>query len=219
MLRVSEPRARGSCRAHGEGCAGSCCSRRCERRDPDVGGSRRSSHRRQRPKLIELFEESRAVTVNIDTALEAAFQRGDERRAAVLRDASMLTGEEAAARLGVSRETINKRAQQGKLLALEFGKRGKRSPDWQFEDRVARVPDWSRVLLALGSLGAWRRYRFFAQTQPAPFRRFSVDALRDGDAQARFAARPRSGRMASRAAVDRGCCAVRRRTSTGPISC
>ena len=95
----------------------------------------------------------------------------------------MLTGEEAAARLGVSRETINKRAQQGRLLALEFGKRGKRYPDWQFEDRVAGA-GLESVLLALAALDAWERFRFFAQTQPALGGRTAVDALRDGDAQA-----------------------------------
>jgi hypothetical protein len=118
-----------------------------------------------------------------ETALDAAFRRGDARRAAILRDPAMLTGEAAAARLGVSRETINKRSQQGRLLALEFAKRGKRYPEWQFEESVAGRPLES-VLAALGSLGDWERYRFFTQRQPGLGGRTPVDALRGGAAEA-----------------------------------
>lgn len=114
-----------------------------------------------------------------ESALEAAFRRGDQRKADILRDPAMLTGEAAAERLGVSRETINKRAQQGKLLALEFGKRGKRYPAWQFEDSIAGAP-LERVLAALGPLGAWEQYRFFTQAEPMLGGRTPVEALRKG---------------------------------------
>lgn len=114
-----------------------------------------------------------------DDALEAAFRRGDERKAALLREPTMLTGEAAAARLGVSRETINKRAQQGKLLALEFAKRGKRYPDWQFEDRLAGSPI-ERVMTALTPLEPWERYRFFTQKQPGTGGQTPIEALRQG---------------------------------------
>jgi len=117
------------------------------------------------------------------TALEAAFRRGDARKAAILRDPTMLTGEAAAARLGVSRETINKREQQGRLLALEFAKRGKRYPEWQFEESIAGRP-LEAVLAALGSLGNWERYRFFTQRQPGLGDRTPVDALRGGAVEA-----------------------------------
>ena len=118
-----------------------------------------------------------------ETALDAAFRRGDARRAAILRDPAMLTGEAAAARLGVSRETINKRSQQGRLLALEFAKRGKRYPEWQFEESVAGRPLES-VLAAFGSRDAWEQYRFFTQTQPGLGGRTPVEALRRGEVAA-----------------------------------
>ena len=118
-----------------------------------------------------------------EPVLEAAFQRGDERKAALLREPTMLTGEAAAARLGVSRETINKRAQQGKLLALEFAKRGKRYPDWQFEDRLVGPPV-ERVLAALMYLPPWERYRFFTQRLPGTAGRTPIEALRLGEVEA-----------------------------------
>lgn len=115
--------------------------------------------------------------------LEVAFRRGDERKAALLREPTMLTGEAAAARLGVSRETINKRAQQGRLLALEFAKRGKRYPEWQFEERLVGLPI-ERVLASLASLEPWARYRFFTQKQPGTGGRTPVEALQQGELDA-----------------------------------
>jgi len=118
-----------------------------------------------------------------ETALEAAFRRGDARRAAILRDPAMLTGEAAAARLGVSRETINKRSQQGRLLALEFAKRGKRYPEWQFEERVVGRP-FESVLAAFGTREPWEQYRFFVQVLPELGGRTAVEALRQGEVEA-----------------------------------
>jgi biotin operon repressor len=118
-----------------------------------------------------------------ESALEAAYRRGDQRKAAILRDPAMLTGEAAAGRLGVSRETINKRAQQGKLLALEFAKRGRRYPQWQFEESIAGQPLES-VLAALGSRDPWEQYRFFAQPQPRLGGRTPVESLRRGEVEA-----------------------------------
>jgi hypothetical protein len=133
-------------------------------------------------RIVEWLRDGGRSRSDREQVLELAYRRGAERRAVILRDPTMLTGEAAASRLGVSRETINKRAQQGKLLALEFGKRGKRYPEWQFEDRVIGAPLES-VLVALGSVGAWQRFRFFTQSQPALGGRTPVEALRRGMAE------------------------------------
>jgi excisionase family DNA binding protein len=130
-------------------------------------------------RVMEWLQNGGRSRSDREQAIEQAFRRGDERRAAILRDPSLLTGEAAAERLGVSRETINKRAQQGKLLALQFGKRGKRYPQWQFEDGVAGTPLES-VLVVLRSADAWQRFRFFTQLQPALGGRTPVEALRQG---------------------------------------
>jgi hypothetical protein len=147
-----------------------------EARDATAPGARVMSWLRIEHRGVEPAESAQA-------ALEEAFRRGDARRAAILRDPGMLTGEAAAARLGVSRETINKRSQQGRLLALEFAKRGKRYPEWQFEESVAGRPIES-VLAAFGSRDAWEQYRFFTQRQPGLGGRTPVEALRRGEVEA-----------------------------------
>jgi hypothetical protein len=80
----------------------------------------------------------------------------------------------------VSRETINKRAQQGRLLALEFAKRGKRYPEWQFEESIAGRP-LEQVLETFGTRDVWEQYRFFAQALPELGGRTPVEALRRGE--------------------------------------
>lgn len=130
-------------------------------------------------RVMEWLRDGGRSRSDREQAMELAFRRGDERRAAILRDPRLLTGEAAAERLGVSRETINKRAQQGKLLALEFGKRGKRYPEWQFEDGVAGAPLES-VLVALGSADSWQRFRFFGQAQVGLDGLTPIEALGQG---------------------------------------
>jgi hypothetical protein len=134
-------------------------------------------------RVIDWLRVDPRPAPSLEQALEAAHRRADDRKAAILKDPSMLSGEAAGQRLGVSRETINSRAQQGRLLALEFGKRGRRYPDWQFQDRIAGPP-LEGVLAALAALDPWEQYRFFTQPQPALGGRTPVDALRAGEAEA-----------------------------------
>jgi hypothetical protein len=114
-------------------------------------------------------------------ALELAFIRGDARKSEILQQPDMLNGEALAARLGLSRATVNNRRLAGNLLALDFGtKRGVRYPAWQcelVEDREGRE-SFEAILQTLAPLGAWSRYRFFVQPAPALAGATPIDALR-----------------------------------------
>ena len=113
-------------------------------------------------------------------ALEVAMGRALTRKREILSQRGMLNGESAAERLGVSRQTIHARTRAGLILALEFGKRGLRYPEWQFDDAIAGDP-LAEVLAALAELEPWTRYRFFMQPQPALAGRTPIEALRSGD--------------------------------------
>ncbi len=125
------------------------------------------------------------------SALERAFGRGDAASARLGNRADMLTGEQVAARLGVSRASIDYQRVAGQMLAVDLGiEQGFRYPDWQVEliSDPARRVDFEQALLALGAGDAWSKYRFFMQPAPALGRRTPVTALRVGEGAAVAAA-------------------------------
>ncbi len=103
-------------------------------------------------------------------ALERAFERGERSKAEILAQPDMLTGQQLAKLLGMSRATVDLRRQQDKLLAVDFGsKRGVRYPAWQAE--ILLDPDKRKVfeqaLAKLSKLSPWSRYRFFMMSSAA----------------------------------------------------
>jgi len=110
---------------------------------------------------------------------EAAVAAGSDVRARVLSGPDMLSSTAAAARLSVTRETINQRRQKGALLALMHGSRVQRYPAWQFEpDLESFLP---AVLAALSSLDSWTKYFFLTQAHPALDERTPIEAIRRGE--------------------------------------
>ncbi|WP_025041137.1 hypothetical protein [Nitrosospira briensis] len=90
----------------------------------------------------------------------------------------MLTSDEAASRMSMSREALNNRRKSGRALALEAGKRGYRYPSWQFED--ALIPAMPDILKALSPLDPWAQYLFFKQPEPLLKGEVPLNLLRKG---------------------------------------
>lgn len=110
---------------------------------------------------------------------EAAVSEGANVRAQIISGPDMLSSQELAMQLGVSRETVNQRRQKGALLALTHGSRLQRYPTWQLEPIISEaLPD---LLKILGQLDPWTQYLFITQGNPALNGRAPLDALRAGD--------------------------------------
>jgi hypothetical protein len=120
-------------------------------------------------------------------ALERAFARAEVTQAEVLRRPDMLTGEELAERIGLTRATVDNRRKAHQLLALELGvKRGVRYPAWQTEmlTSAATRNAFEQALAALAGTGPWSRYRFFVTAQPALGGRTPIEAIKAGEGAA-----------------------------------
>lgn len=68
--------------------------------------------------------------------------------------------EEAAKRLGLTRQGVDRRRRAGRLIGLTMGRRGYAYPVWQFGDMGA-LPGLERVLAALTDFGPWSRVSWF----------------------------------------------------------
>jgi hypothetical protein len=91
---------------------------------------------------------------------------------------AMLTSDEAAARIRMTREALNQKRKARRVLGLEGAKRGVRYPAWQFEEPVfAALP---RILQTLRHLDPWGHYLFLTKPEPLLAAATPLDALRKG---------------------------------------
>jgi hypothetical protein len=82
---------------------------------------------------------------------------------------------EAAKVLRISRQAVDKRRQEGALLAVELGKKGYQYPSWQFGlDALADV------LRELSRLDFWQQISFFLNPSALLHDRTPLHVLREG---------------------------------------
>ena len=91
----------------------------------------------------------------------------------------MLTAEEFAERLGVSRVTVNARRQKHELLGLDGAKRGFRFPAWQVDDDGKPLDALPQLFELLGD-SPWGVYRFLTQRHSILDGASAKDALARG---------------------------------------
>ena len=115
----------------------------------------------------------------LDAALKAARERGRLRAAEILDQDDMLTAEEFAARLGVSRVTVNARRQKHELLGLDGAKRGFRFPTWQVDEDGKPLDALPKLFELLGD-SPWGVYRFLTQRHSVLDGASAKDALTCG---------------------------------------
>jgi hypothetical protein len=87
---------------------------------------------------------------------------------------------EVAKLLGITRQAVDKRRIEGKLLALEPPKRGNRYPVWQFE-RHGTIDGLEEVLAALKAHDAWTQARFMTSGNDRLGGKTPIARLKAGD--------------------------------------
>jgi hypothetical protein len=116
-----------------------------------------------------------------ESAFARARKRGRIRAAEILNGSEMLSAEEMAERLSISRVTVSSRRQRNELLGLDGGKRGFRFPDWQIDHEGNAIEALPRLLELLGP-SPWDVYRFLTQRHDALGGSTAKDALLRGQA-------------------------------------
>lgn len=133
------------------------------------------------PAKAEPRPASHAAGDDLDRALDAARERGRLRAAEVLSGEEMLSAEDFAELLGVSRVTINAKRQRHEVLALEGAKRGFRFPAWQLDENGKPYDILPKLFELLGD-SPWTVYRFLVQRHAALDGASAQDYLRRGRA-------------------------------------
>jgi hypothetical protein len=94
--------------------------------------------------------------------------------------AETLSASDVAKLLGISRQAVDKRRAQGKLLAIVPPKRGNRYPAWQFARRGV-IEGLEAVLAALKGHDAWTQVRFMMSENYRLGGKKPIDRLKAGD--------------------------------------
>jgi hypothetical protein len=131
---------------------------------------------------VASLEEPAADTADdLAAALEEARARGKVRAATILAGDDMLSADQFAALLGISRMTVNTRRQNHQVLGLDGAKRGFRFPAWQVGEDGKPFAALPRLFERLGG-GPWSVYRFLIQSHPELDGMTGREALRRGKA-------------------------------------
>lgn len=121
------------------------------------------------------------LSASNDDPLRAARLRGLKARDELLQaEGGTLKGEEVARLLGCTRQSVDDRRREGKLLAVELGRRGFLYPFWQFTD-VGQLAGMDRVLPLLKDHPPLAQMRFFLSGNHQLGGERPLDRLRQGD--------------------------------------
>ena len=135
--------------------------------------------------LLKLLEQPRILEeLHKSDPLARARLRGVPARKQLVELAGgVLSSDEVAELLGLTRQAVDKRRRAGRLLALAFGKRGHRYPAFQFvEGRL--LPGLEQVLAALKAHDPWTQLSFFVNRSSDLNDESPVTVLRKGNLEA-----------------------------------
>lgn len=127
--------------------------------------------------LVSALNSEQALTVVRDTdPLAGARLRGMEAKRRLLEsEGGAISSAKAAETLKVTRQAVDRRRKEGKLLGLELGKRGYFYPSWQFG-----LKGLEDVLAALGGQDFWEKLSFFVNPSDLLEERTPLEALNNG---------------------------------------
>lgn len=139
--------------------------------------------------LVRALEEPEAIErLSGDDPLEPARLRGLRERERLLNvEGGTRTADEVASHLSLTRQAVNRRRQQGALLALDAGRHGYLYPAWQFT-RGGTIKGLGGALGALKRFDQWTQHAFMVGENARLNGRRPIDLLRAGDVSAVVAA-------------------------------
>jgi len=127
-----------------------------------------------------LTARSLATEFAANEPLATARLRGVERQQNLVEQSGgMLKGERVAKLLGISRQAVDKRRRQNRLIGLTQGRRGYAYPIWQFEGGKT-LPNLEKVLDQLRNQDPWMQLTFFLNANDRLEGSSPLEMLRSG---------------------------------------
>ena len=128
---------------------------------------------------IPKFKVEDVTVDDLDAALAEARDRGVSRAEQILIGHDMLSMNDFAKLIGVSREAVHTKYRRHQVLGLKCVKRELRFPVWQIAPGGALLPELPRLFDLLGE-DSWIVYRFLTQHHPELDGDAAISALQRG---------------------------------------
>ena len=133
--------------------------------------------------LKAMTAPSVATLLTAEDPLATARLRGVERQQTLLKESGgVLRSKEAADLLGISRQALDKRRRQGRIIGLTQGRRGYAYPVWQFEGRKIQG-NLEKVLRRLKDHDPWMQLTFFLNANDRLDGKSPLELLRLGEVE------------------------------------
>jgi biotin operon repressor len=127
--------------------------------------------------LWALNTEEALASIRAHDPLAGARLRGLEAKRRLLEaEGGALSTAEIAKALRITRQAVDKRRKERKLLGVEVGKKGFRYPTWQIG-----LPHLEEVLKALGDRDSWEQIAFFLNPSALLEDRTPLEVLQEGN--------------------------------------
>lgn len=134
--------------------------------------------------LIQVLEQPDALAALEAGPLAPARLRGLRARERMLNaEGGTATAEEVARILQITRQAVDKRRRNGKLIGLSIGRRGYAYPVWQFAPEGGTLPGLEDVLADLRDHDPLMQAAFMLNPNLRLDERTALQALREGDLQ------------------------------------
>ncbi|MCP5102371.1 MAG: type IV toxin-antitoxin system AbiEi family antitoxin domain-containing protein [bacterium] len=134
--------------------------------------------------LLSLYEESIVLEskapLNDDPLRSFRLEGIRAKNELLKREGGVITSGQAAELLGISRQAVDKRRKQGKLLAVSLGKRGYFYPVWQFSEEGV-LAGFEKVMAVLENYDPWMKIIFMLNANGSLGNRSPLEKLHEGD--------------------------------------
>lgn len=151
--------------------------------EPELGDA--AAQRTDYAALLRALEAPEIVQALVadDPLAQARLSGLESKRVLLHAEGGAISVEEAAERLGMTRQGVDRRRRTGRLIGLTMGRRGYVYPIWQFGD-MGTLPGLERVLADLHDIGPWSQVAWFISPNTRLEGESPLIRLRKGDAEA-----------------------------------
>lgn len=113
--------------------------------------------------LLSILQTPEAIAMlsSSDPLAKAKLKGLEVKQQLVLAEGGCISSEQAGNHLGISRQAVDKRRRNGKLIGLSRGKGSYLYPVWQFASSGTTIPGLEAVLEQLSTFNPWMQVAFF----------------------------------------------------------
>ena len=145
-------------------------------------------------KLFDILEALTLAKEESDPLLKVKLKGLEVKKKLLSQHGEPLSSQDIANLLNMSRQAVDKRRQNNKLLGLLLGRRGYLYPSWQFKDGNT-LSGWESTLAVLTEISPWGKLQFMLSGDASLDDKTPLECLKAGETERVIAAAKAYGKQ------------------------